>query len=167
MGQQRGRGDFRYVPEGVAVRFDRRVDATPAEVWAALTDPAVLGRWLGEVTVADRDVTVRLGHGAPAVPGRITYCDPRQMLEVDLQPPGEPPARLVGEVAGLGENRTVVVLEYRGLQEDVAADRAAEWHRRMDALAATVGGGADGDGGDDPGLSGMYAGVLAELRAGH
>jgi uncharacterized protein YndB with AHSA1/START domain len=163
---QHGRlGDFRYVRDGVAVRHDRRVDATPAQVWEALTDPVVLGRWLGEVTVADRDVTVRLADGVPAASGRITYCDPPQMLEVDLTWPEEPPARLVGEVAEIGAGRTVVVLEYRGLPEDVAGERAADWHGRMDALAALLAGGEVTGGAPGPELVAAYEVALAELRS--
>jgi uncharacterized protein YndB with AHSA1/START domain len=170
---QHGRlGDFRYVREGLAVRHDRRVDAAPARVWEALTDPLVLGRWLGDVTVADRDVTVRLGD-TPTATGRITYCDPTKMLEVDLQWPEDPPARLVGEIAELGANRALVVFEYRGLPDDGAAERASEWHRRMDALAALVEGGAaaGGPGGAaadhpvTPDLVAAYEVVLAELRS--
>ncbi|HEV7826794.1 MAG TPA: SRPBCC domain-containing protein [Mycobacteriales bacterium] len=165
MTQQDRLGDFRYVRDGVAIRHDRRVDAAPARVWEALTDPVVLGRWLGQVTVADRDVTVRLGGDAPAASGRVTYCDPQQMLEVDLHWPEEPPARLVSEIAELGPDRAVVVLEYRGLPDAVAAERAAEWHRRMDALAAVLVGGEPAAGGAGPELVAAYEVALAELRS--
>jgi uncharacterized protein YndB with AHSA1/START domain len=159
-------GDFRYVPDGVAIRYDRRVEASPATVWAALTDPDVLARWLGEVTVADRAVTLRLDGETATATGTIVYCEPRQMLEVDLHWAGEPAARLVAEVAELGENRSIVVVEYRGVPDAAAAERGAQWHARIDALAAVVTGdplpsGAPAD------LVPAYQLSLAELNSGY
>jgi uncharacterized protein YndB with AHSA1/START domain len=165
---QHGRlGDFRHAREGVAVRYDRRLDATSARVWAALTDPLELARWLGGVTVAERNVAVRLGPDAPTATGRVAYCDPNQLLEVELEWPGESPARFVAEVAELGQGRAIVVLEYRGLPDAVAAERSAEWHARMDALAAAATGDGDHSAVPVPGadLVAAYEVALAELRS--
>jgi uncharacterized protein YndB with AHSA1/START domain len=164
---QHGRlGDFRYAAGGLAVRYERRVDAPAARIWAALTEPAELARWLGHVTIADRDVTVRLGPDTPDGTGSVTYCQPAQMLEVDVQWPGRPPARLVAEVAALGERRAVVVLEYRGLPDDDAAEQSARWHLRMDALAgAATGDGAPAGPPEPPAdLVAAYQVELAEVR---
>jgi uncharacterized protein YndB with AHSA1/START domain len=165
---QHGRlGDFRYVPNGVAVRYERRLEATTVRTWTALTEPRQLARWLGDATVDDRDVTLRLAPNAATATGRITYCDPAQMLEVDLQWPGEPPARFVAEVAELSATRSIVVVEYRGLPEVVAAERAAEWHARMNVLAAVAAGepGAEWDPAEPPsGLVAAYEAALQELR---
>jgi uncharacterized protein YndB with AHSA1/START domain len=164
---QHGRlGEFRHVAEGIAVRYDRRLDATSVQVWAALTEPGTLARWAGHVTVADRDVTVLLGPDAPAATGRIAYCDPQKMLEVDLTWPGEPTARFVVEVAELGAERTILVLEYRGVPEAVAAERSAEWHRRTDALAAVVTNRPVPDPATPADLVAAYEVALAEARAG-
>jgi uncharacterized protein YndB with AHSA1/START domain len=164
---QHGRiGHFRYVPDGIAVRYDRRIDATPADVWTALTEPATLARWLGHVAVSDRDVTLLLAPAAPEATGRITYCDPRKMLEVELQWPDEPPVRLVAEVAELAATRAVVVVEYRGLPAEAAAERAAAWQLRMDALAEVAAGGPAPRRPLEPGpdLVAAYEVELAELR---
>jgi uncharacterized protein YndB with AHSA1/START domain len=164
---QHGRlGDFRYVIGGVAVRYERRLDAPAARVWATLTEPGELARWLGHVTIEGKAVTVRLGPDAPAGTGAVTYCHPAQMLEVDLEWPGLPPARLVAEVAELGPERAVVVLEYRGLPDDDAAEQAARWHLRMDALAAAATGPGAPAGPPEPpaDLVAAYEAHLAELR---
>ena len=166
MTQHGSLGEFRLVPEGIAVRYDRRLDATSEQVWEALTDPGTLARWVGHVTVADRDVTVLLGPDAPAATGRIMYCDPHKMLEVDLHWPGEEKARFVAEAAELSAERTVVVLEYRGVPDAVAAERAAEWHRRVDALAAVATGRPVPELGASPDLVAAYEVALAELRSG-
>jgi uncharacterized protein YndB with AHSA1/START domain len=167
MTQQGRLGDLRYTGRGVAVRYDRRMDATAAQTWAALTEPRQLARWLGDATVDDRDVTLRLAPGAATATGRIVYCDPTRMLEVDLQWPGEPPAQLVAEVAELSATRAVVVVEYRGLPEVVAAERAAEWHARMNVLAAVAVGepAAEWDPAEpSPGLVTAYEAALEDLR---
>jgi uncharacterized protein YndB with AHSA1/START domain len=164
---QHGRlGDLRLVREGIAVRYDRRLDATPAQVWDALTDPGELARWLGHVTVADRAVTVLLAPDAPPATGRVAYSDPEKMLEVDLQWPDEPPARFVAEIAELGSQRAIVVVEYRGVPEAVAAERAAEWHGRIEALAAVASGTAVPAQEVPPDLVASYEVALAELRSG-
>ncbi|HEV7757137.1 MAG TPA: SRPBCC domain-containing protein [Mycobacteriales bacterium] len=164
---QHGRlGDFRYVIGGVAVRYERRVDAPADRVWAALTEPGELARWLGHVTIEDKAVTVRLGPDAPGGTGAVTYCHPAQMLEVDLEWPGLPPARLVAEMAELGAGRTVVVVEYRGLADEDAAEKSAQWHLRMDALAAAATGEGAPAGPPTPpaDLVAAYEVHLAELR---
>jgi uncharacterized protein YndB with AHSA1/START domain len=164
---QHGRlGDFRYTPGGLAVRYERRVDAPAARVWAAVTEPADLARWLGHVTIQDKAVTVRLCPDAPEGTGAVAYCHPAQMLEVDLEWPGLPPARLVAEIAELGPARAVVVLEYRGLPDDEAAEESARWHLRMDALAAAATGEGAPAGPPEPpaDLVAAYEVHLAELR---
>jgi hypothetical protein len=69
-------------------------------------------------------------------------------------------------VAELGENRAVVVVEYRGVPDDDAAEQAARWHLRMDALAdAAVGDGAPAGPPEPPAdLVAAYQVHLAELR---
>jgi uncharacterized protein YndB with AHSA1/START domain len=164
---QHGRlGDLRFVREGIAVRYDRRLDATPAQVWAALSDPGELARWLGHVTVTDRDVTVLLAPDAAPATGRVAYSDPEKMLEVDLEWPDEPPARFVAEIAELSGQRAIVVVEYRGVPEAVAAERAAQWHGRIDALVAVASGGPVPGREVPPDLVAAYEVALAELQPG-
>jgi uncharacterized protein YndB with AHSA1/START domain len=159
-------GDFRHVAGGIAVRYERRVDVPAARLWAALTEPGELARWLGHVTIAGREVTVRLGPEAPDGTGAVTYCQPVQMLEVDLEWPELPPVRLVAEVAALGEDRAVVVVEYRGLPGDDAAEQSARWHLRMDALARVAAGDGAPDGPPEPAadLVAAYQAHLGEVR---
>ena len=56
------------------VRFTRRYDATPAEVWAALTEPDSVARWLGPV------------------PTSVRESQPERLLELDWLIPGDEPS---------------------------------------------------------------------------
>ena len=42
-------GKLRSEGDRAGVRFERRYDFAPEEVWSALTDPDRLGRWLANV----------------------------------------------------------------------------------------------------------------------
>ena len=62
-------GALRDDGERCAVGFRRLYDFTPEELWAALTDPARLTRWLAHVPRFDRRVggEVALAQGDPMV----------------------------------------------------------------------------------------------------
>ena len=49
-------GALRADDERCAVRFERLYDYTPAELWAALTDPVQLRGWLTEVPTFQAEV---------------------------------------------------------------------------------------------------------------
>ena len=92
-GQLRVDGDRR------AVRFERRYEATPAEVWSALTEPERLARWL-----ADAELDLRVGgqyvlrFAAEEVVPRLrqTDCEITQILRaldggfIEAGPSGSP-----------------------------------------------------------------------------
>ena len=67
----------------MAVRFERELDATPDEVWAALTEPALLERWLATATVDARPggvVSLAFDDGHMEG-GRILEFAPPRLLE--------------------------------------------------------------------------------------
>ena len=45
-------GVYRSDEEGAAVRFERRYDATPEEVWAAVTEPESIRRRVGSASAS-------------------------------------------------------------------------------------------------------------------
>src|SRR5204862_4984020 len=77
-----------------SVRLTRRYPDPPPEVWAALTEPDSLARWL------------RPGFDVPQ-----TEVEPGRILELDWRPPGEDPSvvRIELEADGPG---TVLVLDH-------------------------------------------------------
>jgi uncharacterized protein YndB with AHSA1/START domain len=76
------------------VRFTRRYDASPAEVWAALTEPESIARWLGPV------------------PTNVRTSERERLLELDWEPPGDEPSVVRFELVADGEG-TRLVLDHR------------------------------------------------------
>lgn len=42
---------MRLADGGAEIAFDRRIDKPIGKIWAALTEPAALAKWLGDVEV--------------------------------------------------------------------------------------------------------------------
>jgi uncharacterized protein YndB with AHSA1/START domain len=152
-------------PDGsTQVRFVRRLPHPIARVWAALTDPAELGRWWGDADLdladggrfalrwfnADDDGNVATLDGA------ITELDPPRLLEISAAwgstgsgDPGAPTA-LTWELGPDGDHTllrfTNTVTQPTGAPgpgDPTAADTstAAGWHMHLDALATILSGG--------------------------
>jgi len=100
------------------VRFTRRYDATPAEVWAALTDPESIARWLGPV------------------PTSVRESEPERLLELDWLPPGDEPSVVRLEFSA-SEDGTRLVLDHRRInaaQGSVYSERWVNTLKRLDEL---------------------------------
>jgi uncharacterized protein YndB with AHSA1/START domain len=135
------------------VRVQRRYDATPAEVWAALTDPASLGRWLAragrvepreggafELDFPDRELT--------RMTGRVRAIEPGRLLELEWSYPGEPPSVVRFEIAE-HEGGTRLVVDHRGLERARATAYGEGWQRHLERLRGVLALGevrAEGDG---------------------
>jgi uncharacterized protein YndB with AHSA1/START domain len=77
------------------VRFTRRYDATATEVWAALTEPESLARWLGPVATTVRE------------------SEPERMLELDWLVPDDEPSIVRFELRPRADGGTELVLDHR------------------------------------------------------
>jgi uncharacterized protein YndB with AHSA1/START domain len=83
---------------GFVVAFDRPIDRPAAKVWSALTDPAILANWLGDV-----ELDLRVGGAyiisfrklAVVMKGTITALDPGRLLEYTWQEKNNVPASKV------------------------------------------------------------------------
>jgi uncharacterized protein YndB with AHSA1/START domain len=101
------------------VRFTRRYDATPAEVWAALTEPDSIARWLGPV------------------PTSVRASEPERVLELDWLPPGDEPSVVRFELVLREDGRTELVLDHRrinAVQGGLYSERWANTLLRLDEL---------------------------------
>jgi len=124
------------------VRFERRLQAPVEEVWAALTDPARLARWLAPGTVGDQPgdfVSLDFGEGGQ-VTGTVLRVERPHLLEYQwhFDGEGESIVRFALEAEGEG---TRLVLEHRSLGADHAVGYAAGWHAHLDALRDETEGG--------------------------
>jgi uncharacterized protein YndB with AHSA1/START domain len=101
------------------VRFTRRYDATPAEVWAALTEPESIARWLGPTESSVRD------------------SEPERLLELDWLPAGDEPSVVRFELRPTEDGGTQLVLDHRrinAVQGMLYAERWTNTLRRLDEL---------------------------------
>ena len=126
-------------PDGdrLAVHFERRYAATPAEVWSAVTEPDRVGRWLAPVTLLD-DRRYRLDFdGDNEATGAIEVCDAPRTLVVTWDFPGEPTSRVAVEVRPDGDG-VVLVLDHTRLPHGQGAQYGAGWEAHLATLEAQV-----------------------------
>ena len=100
------------------VRFTRRYDATPAEVWAALTEADSVARWLGPV------------------PTNVREAEPERLLELDWLVPGDEPSVVRFELIAT-ESGTELVLDHRrinAVQGMLYSERWTNTLLRLDEL---------------------------------
>ena len=137
-------GALRADGDRCAVRFERLYDATPDELWAALTDPRRLGDWLADATrfelVVGGDVHFRFGH-AGEVHGRVRAVEPKRLLEYTWTYGGEVESVVRFEIVP-GEEGCLLVLDHRQLGRDAGAEYGAGWHAHLDKLEAALQGGS-------------------------
>ena len=133
------RGTLRSDGERCAVVFRRLYDFTADELWAALTDPEQLGRWLAHAPRFDREaggqVELVFGDwsGDQRASGRILTWDEPRVLEYEWRFPGEEESVVRFELHPQ-EFGTLLVLDHRQLGRASGAGYAAGWHAHLDAL---------------------------------
>jgi uncharacterized protein YndB with AHSA1/START domain len=122
------------------VRLTRHYRAAPEEVWAALTEPDSLRRWLA----APAEVDLRSGGSfrlqlseRETMDGRIRAVEPPRALELDWMRAGEGPSIIRFDLSAEGEG-TVLVLEHRRIEAEIGMRYAAVWERRLLQLDAVV-----------------------------
>jgi uncharacterized protein YndB with AHSA1/START domain len=123
-----------------AVRLTRYYGAAPEDVWAALTEPESLARWLA----APVEIELRSGGAfrlqlaeGETMNGRVRSIDPPRNLEIDWRRSGEEPSIIRFELSSDGE-RTVLVLEHRRIEAKIGMRYAAIWERRLHELDSVV-----------------------------
>jgi uncharacterized protein YndB with AHSA1/START domain len=104
------------------VRFTRRYDATPAEVWAALTEPDSIARWLGPV------------------PTSVRETEPERLLELDWLPPGDEPSVVRFELRPRDGGGTELVLDHRRINAVLGGPYSERWFNTLQRLDELLGG---------------------------
>jgi uncharacterized protein YndB with AHSA1/START domain len=137
-------GRLRAEDDRAGVRFERRYDATPAELWSALTEPERLTRWLANVAELELRVGGRFAlvwqEDGQRTDGTVLALEPGRLLELGWTYPGEPDSAVRFELSADGDG-TVLVLDHRGLPPASIAGYGAGWHSHLDSLEAHLQGG--------------------------
>jgi uncharacterized protein YndB with AHSA1/START domain len=121
-------------PGRCELRLTRRYDATPAEVWAALTEPGSIGRWLAA------PVNVEMAPGGAfelsnGVDARVLAVEPERVLELDWRYAGEDRSVVRFELHA-EDGGTVVVLEHGRIEAPMGMTYIARWGGVLDRLLA-------------------------------
>ncbi|QCB93877.1 SRPBCC family protein [Cellulomonas shaoxiangyii] len=140
------RGVLTARSDGVEVRFDRWYPTTPQDLWAAVTEPARVARWLGPL-YGDLRVggayELRMGDDVPGADdtatGEVLVCEPPRALAVTWVFPNETVTRVDVELAVDGAG-TLLRLRHTGLADDAARGYGGGWHACLDQLDDHVAG---------------------------
>lgn len=157
---------------GYVLRYERLFDKETSEVWAALTDPAILSRWLSRSEVELRvggKFVIYFFDGRETMSGLIQKLEPGRLLEYTwIQDNG--PQSLVRWTI-LPEGRVCRLILTHTLPAIAKAELIAElgggWHAILGHLDAALGGGtgvSDGDRLRD--LEARYADLFRQTEAG-
>jgi uncharacterized protein YndB with AHSA1/START domain len=133
-------GTVRADGDRVALHFERRYDATPDEVWSALTEPESISRWLFADAVLEPRVggTFRLRWSENEAGGSVLVWEPPHTLEVEWD---ETDLRSILriEISAAGDG-AALVLDHRNITAQAAIGMGAGWHAHLEALAEVLSG---------------------------
>jgi uncharacterized protein YndB with AHSA1/START domain len=150
-------GSLRAVDGVGVVRIEDRYDTDINDLWSAITDPARLARWHGQVEGDLRPGgTFRVYLEADDIEstGRVEACEPPRPLVVTTRETDEsyrkgqgvPPFDAAIEATlTADDDQTILVLEVRGMPLDKIAFYGAGWQIHAENLAAYLAGRERGD----------------------
>jgi uncharacterized protein YndB with AHSA1/START domain len=135
------RGTLRSVDGKGVVRMEARYETDVDDLWSAITDPERLARWIVEVS---GDLHVGGEFNASFTSswegvGRVDVCERPHRLLVTMSPGTADETVIEAELHGDGD-KTLLVIEERGLPLDVYADHGAGWQAHIDDLTAHLAG---------------------------
>lgn len=118
------------------VRFTRRYDASPSEVWAALTEPGSIARWLaepGEIDLSPGGAYELKLAGGTMLPARVRAIEPERLLELDWNVPGDEHSVVRVELSPRGDG-TELVLDHRRVSASLGMVYMERWTGALDRL---------------------------------
>ncbi len=140
-GRSRVVGTLRSVDGIGVVRMEDRYDTDIDDLWAAVTEPQRLARWIAEV-----EGDLRLGGEFHASftsgwtgPGRVDACEQPRRLLVTMSP-GQPDETVIEAQLATDGEQTTLVLEERGIPLRGLAAYGAGWQAHVEDLAAYLAG---------------------------
>jgi uncharacterized protein YndB with AHSA1/START domain len=131
------------------VRFERLYDATPAELWRALTDPGQIAGWLAHASrwslEPGAEYRIEFGGDDAVTTGIIREVQEERVLELSWSYPGESDSVVRFEI--VPEQRGVrLVLDHSLLPAEAAIGYGAGWQAHLEALGRLLAGEPSGDG---------------------
>jgi uncharacterized protein YndB with AHSA1/START domain len=132
-------GSLRAVDGKGAVRMEDRFDTGVEDLWSALTDPARLARWLGEVEGDLRpggEFRARFFATGWEGTGRVEGCEAPHRLLVRTTEGGEDDEHAIEATLTADGDRTVLVVEERGMPVEHLAGYGAGIQVHVEDLAA-------------------------------
>src|SRR5262245_50617758 len=128
--------------EGV-VGMEDRFDSVAADVWSALTDPARLAAWYGEVEGDLRlggEYRARVFASSWEGTGRVEACEPERRLLVATRQAGDVEEQEIEVTLTADGDGTVLVWEERGMPIEYVAGYGAGVQVHVEDLAAYLAG---------------------------
>jgi uncharacterized protein YndB with AHSA1/START domain len=117
------------------VRFTRSYPAPPAEVWAALTEPESIGRWLAQPV--EIDLSPGGAYELRGLPARVRSVEPERVLELDWEPAGEDPSVVRFELTP-HEDGTQLVLDHRRINAVIGMAYMERWVTSLERLDGVI-----------------------------
>ena len=144
-------GSLRSADGAGVVRIEDRYDTDIDDLWSAVTDPDRLARWFGEVDgeLSQRgEFRVHIADAGDRT-GQVEACEPPQRLVVTTRETDEsyrrgqgvPPFDAVWELTLTADgDRTILVIEVKGMPLEKIAFFGAGWQIHAENLAAYLAG---------------------------
>jgi len=126
--------------EHCELRLTRRFTASPGEVWAALTDPHSLKRWLAGVIELELTPGGGFELALPddkRITGSVRKVEPQLVLELAWSLAGEDPSIVRFELTEDGDD-TVLVLDHRLIDERFGMAYISRWSAAVERLRAEI-----------------------------
>jgi uncharacterized protein YndB with AHSA1/START domain len=117
-----------------SVRLTRRYAASPEEVWAALTEPDSLRRWLDPS--CELSLAAGGGFGLGPIAGRVRTLEPQRLLELDWDTNGDP--SVVRFELSTDGTETILVLDHDRIDESVGMTYMRRWTTALDRFGKEV-----------------------------
>ncbi len=133
-------GTVRADGELMTLQFERRYEATPDEVWAALTEPESIRRWLFAEAVLEPRVggAFRLRWSENEAGGSVLVWEPPRTFQVEWN---ETNVRSILRIEITAvENGAALALEHRNITHKAANGMGAGWHAHLEALGEILSG---------------------------
>ncbi len=151
-GKSRILGSLRAADRVGVVRIQDRYDTTVDDLWSAITDPARLARWYGQVEGDLRPggaFHLYLESDDWSGTGRVEACEPPRRLRVTTRESDEswrkgqgvPPFDETVEATLTADgDQTILVIEIKGMPLNALAAYGAGWQIHAEDLAAHLAG---------------------------